>query len=180
MKKSSVYRALQITSAVAVYSLTSVWASTNHVDIVSNTITSINSLLVILAIAVVFPYICFKALAKLYTPPSSRAIDNSSFNPNVEFSLEDIDFETDASQMRYRGTSYGESIRTKAALEIEEIAVKTEQSVFKYRGVVIENAANNPKTIAAESQAELLTNEASPQPVTKPKERMKYRGSYVD
>jgi hypothetical protein len=181
MKKSSVYRALQITSAVAVYSLTSAWASTNHVDIVSNTITSINSLLVILAIAVVFPYFCFKALAKLYTPPASRAIDNASSNSKVTFNQEDLDvLETDVSQtMSYRGNRYGDSLSAKSDMEVDEIQASSEQPVFIYRGVVIENSPNGQK-ITSESQSELLTNVDSPQKTVKPKERMKYRGSYVD
>ncbi|MBD2175996.1 hypothetical protein H6F42_03555 [Pseudanabaena sp. FACHB-1998] len=181
MKKSSVYRALQIASAVAVYSLTSVWASTNHVDIVSNTITSINSLLVILAIAVVFPYFCFKALAKLYTPPASRAMDNSSSSPNAPLNPEEREvLGADISKtMRYRGSSYGEALRTKSDIEVEELPVKTEQPVFKYRGVVIENSPNG-QNIPSESQAELLSPEDSPQKAAKPKERIKYRGSYVD
>ena len=53
MKKFLAYRTLQITAVIAVYTAASVWASENHVEIVSQMITRINSLLVILAIAFV-------------------------------------------------------------------------------------------------------------------------------
>ena len=74
MKKSVVYRTLQVASAVAVLSMLSIWASAKHVDVVSNILTEIDSLLVILAIAVALPYFCFKVLGKLYTPPKSTTL----------------------------------------------------------------------------------------------------------
>lgn len=103
------YRILQISSAVGVYSATSVWASTTHVDIISNTFASLNSLLVILAIAVGLPYFCFTALGKLTTPPSSRSFDDSSRVSNSERSQDQSQVDVrqqEIETMQYRGTRY--------------------------------------------------------------------------
>ncbi|NMF57390.1 hypothetical protein [Pseudanabaena yagii] len=181
MKKSLAYRTLQIAAAVAVYAAASVWASENHVEIVSQTITRINSLLVILAIALVFPYICFKALGKLYTPPASRdredpqSATDSTDNIQAEF---DETWET----MQYRGTRYKpEDLETKSS----NIAVPNKKNdtkpVIKYRGAIInsDNSYQN-EDIASGEATDNLSKDRQPQKSAQPKERMKYRGSYID
>ena len=69
MKKSLVNRSLQIASVVVVYAAISVWSSTSHVDMVANAITSLNSLLVILAIAV---GLCRMSYALVYSDHCGR------------------------------------------------------------------------------------------------------------
>lgn len=178
MKKSLAYRTLQIAAAVAVYAAASVWASENHVEIVSQTITRINSLLVILAIALVFPYICFKALGKLYTPPASRereepqSATDSTDNIQAEF---DETWET----MQYRGTRYKpEDLEAKSS----NVAVPNKKNdtnpVIKYRGAIINSDKN--EDIASPEATDNLSKDRQPQKSAQPKERMKYRGSYID
>ena len=181
MKKSFVSRAFQITSAVTVYSATNVWASTKHIDIVSSALTNVNSLLVILTIAFALPYFCFKAFGKLYTPPASQNLDNLSKARNSNFRQDELDaignevIET----MQYRGIQY----------KNEDLANNTKkkgeksQPVIKYRGINIENNANS---LGSDSQSDSqkvtdsFSTERNSQKSAKPKERMKYRGSYVD
>ncbi len=178
MKKSFVYRTLQITSAVTVYSVASVWASTAHMDAISGFFTSINSILVILAIAVALPYFCFKALAKLYTPPASRNLDDLSESDDLVLSQDEIKAIAIAKKlqtMQYRGTRYqAETLANKAVANEKD--VKKSQPVTKYRGVSIDdNLANSVQQVTDSS-----ATEKTPQKSAKPKERMKYRGSYID
>ena len=111
MKKSFINRTLKFASAITVYSATSVCASTNHIDIVSNTIANINSLLVILAISLALPYFCFKVLGKLYTPPASRNPENAVNNPDLnQDDLNEIADNDDPATMRYRGVRIANSL----------------------------------------------------------------------
>lgn len=184
MKKSFVSRALQITSAVTVYSATNVWASTKHIDIVSSVLTNVNSLLVILTIAFALPYFCFKAFGKLYTPPSSQNLDNLSKARNPKLRQDELDaignevIET----MQYRGIQYkNEDLASNIKANVKK--GEKSQTVIKYRGVNIEN---NPNSLGSDSQSDSqkvtdsFSTERNSQKSAKPKERMKYRGSYVD
>lgn len=178
MKKSLAYRTLQIAAAVAVYAAASVWASENHVEIVSQTITRINSLLVILAIAVVFPYVCFKALGKLYTPPASRERNDplsvTDSSDNIQAELEEP-WET----MQYRGTRYKpDDLETKSSNVAAPNKNNDIKPVIKYRGAIINSDQN--EDIAPAEVTDNLSKERQPQKSAQPKERMKYRGSYID
>jgi hypothetical protein len=178
MEKSFIYRTLQIASVVTVYSVASVWASTAHIDAISEFFTNINSILVILAIAVAFPYLCFKVLAKLYTPPVSRNLDDLSNSDDLVLSQDEIKAIAIAKKlqtMQYRGNRYKtEDLTTKPATE--EKNTKKSQPATKYRGVSIDdNLANSVQQVADSS-----ATEKTPQKSAKPKERMKYRGSYID
>lgn len=180
MKKSSIYRTLQIAAAVTIYSVTSIWASENHVDIVSHTITNINTLLVILAIAVVFPYLCFKALGKIYTPPASRFRDETSRVKDLgsdENELNEIAINKDLETMQYRGIQYKpEDLSPKQPTnQINKQSDDSAPSVIKYRGAIITNS-DTPSTTPKDS----LSTDQLIQKSAKPKERMKYRGSYID
>jgi len=180
MKKSFVSRALQITSGVAVYSATNVWASTKHIDIVSSALTSVNSLLVILAIAFALPYFCFKVFSKLYTPPASQNLNDLSKTRNPKLRQDELDaignevIET----MQYRGIPYkNEDLATNIKTNVKK--GEKSQPVIKYRGVNIENDTN---ILDSDSQevTDSFSTERNSQKSAKPKERMKYRGSYVD
>jgi hypothetical protein len=175
MKKSFIYRTLQVASAVTVFSMISMWASSKHIDIVSDALTQIDSLLVILVIAVGLPYFCFKVLGKLYTPPKSRNLDKSSqfatsspnqdgFNGTVEEEIE---------VMQYRGNRY----------KPEDLAIKSDQKnvsesppVIKYRGANVANVSDE----SSQDLRDSFSVPNDPQKSAKPKERIKYRGSYVD
>ncbi len=181
MKKSFINRTLQFASAITVYSATSVWASTNHVDIVSKMIANINSLLVILAIAIALPYFCFKVLGKLYTPPASRNPDNTANNPepsqdDLKATADNEDFAT----MQYRGSRYSAD-----NLTVEPSSINSEKNdrpaktAIKYRGVSIANSVNNADS-STEDVTDSFSSERKAQKSAKPKERMKYRGSYID
>ncbi|BBC23023.1 hypothetical protein [Pseudanabaena sp. ABRG5-3] len=179
MKKSSIYRTLQIAAAVTIYSVTSIWASENHVDIVSHTITNINTLLVILAIAVVFPYLCFKALGKIYTPPASRFRDEASRVNDVDSDENEsnaIAINKDLEIMQYRGIPYKpEDLVTKQATnQSNNQSDNSAPPVIKYRGAIITNS-DTPSTTS-----DSLPSNQPIQKSAKPKERMKYRGSYID
>ena len=175
MKKSVLYRTLQVASAVATYSMISIWASAEHIDIVSNILTEIDSLLVILAIAVALPYFCFKVLGKLYTPPTSRNPDNFSKSGASTLSEDNLDaiadqeFET----MLYRGSRYNpEELIVSTS---ENSLVKTRDEI-KYRGASVAPIEERSSSDATDS----FSTERNFQKSAKPKERMKYRGSYVD
>ncbi|TYQ31972.1 hypothetical protein [Pseudanabaena sp. UWO310] len=180
MKKSFVYRTLQIATAVAVYSAISVWASTNHVDSVTNTIININSFMVILGIALIFPYICFNVLGKLYTPPASRNSRRSSESSRSPFSQDDlnaIDTPQEPESMLYRGARYNPD-DLKPTPNINENNPKTVKNPpnIKYRGANIESSSDDNSSESPDSFA----SERNSQKSAKPKERMKYRGSYID
>lgn len=180
MKKSSIYRTLQIAAAVTIYSVTSIWASENHVDIVSHTITNINTLLVILAIAVVFPYLCFKALGKIYTPPASRFRDETSrVNKDIDSDTNEPNaiINKDLETMQYRGIQYKpEDLAPKQATnQSNNQSDNSAPPVIKYRGAIITNSDTSSTT-----SKDSLSTDQPIQKSAKPKERMKYRGSYID
>ncbi len=175
MKKSFIYRTLQVASAVTVFSMISMWASSKHINIVSDALTQIDSLLVILVIAVGLPYFCFKVLGKLYTPPKSRNLDKSSqfgtslpnqdgFNGTVEEEIE---------VMQYRGNRYKPE---DLAIKSDQKNVSESQPVIKYRGVSVASIANESSQDLLDSFSATKDSQKS----AKPKERIKYRGSYVD
>lgn len=178
MKKSSFYRVLQVSSAIAVYSATSIWASTAHVDVVSNTFASLNYLLVILTIAVGLPYFCFIALGKLTTPPSSRNFDESSRMSNSEFSQDQVFVQKEIETMQYRGTRYNlEDLKSNTIdKNIRPKNDLSSQPVNKYRGAAIENSQDSSAKDVMDSFAQAKKSQKSAQP----KERIKYRGSYLD
>jgi len=183
MKKSLAYRTLQIAAAIAVYAAASVWASENHVEIVSQTITRINSLLVILAIALVFPYVCFKALSKLYTPPASRERENTqSFNDGDnqdDTNNLQTEFDETWETMQYRGTRYKpEDLAAKSSNIATPNKNNDSKPVIKYRGAIINSEQN--EDIASLETTDNSSKEQQPQKSAQPKERMKYRGSYID
>ncbi len=176
MKKSVFYRNLQVTSAVVAFLMISIWAFTKHIDIVSNVLTEIDSLLVILAIAVALPYFCFKVLGKLYTPPTSRNLDKSSKSGTSTLSEDELNAiaDQDLGTMVYRGNRYNP----------EDLIVNTHkndlaqpQDEIKYRGVSVTPTEDISPQDAIDSS---FSNERNPQKSAKPKERMKYRGSYID
>ena len=175
MKKSFIYRTLQVASAVTVFSVISMWASSNHIDIVSNALTQIDSLLVILVIAVGLPYFCFNVLGKLYTPPKFRNFDKSPQSGTSTLNQDEFDqlITEKIEVMQYRGSRY----------KPEDLAVKSEQKnvsqsqpVIKYRGANVVNIADE----SSQDLQDSLSVTRDSQKSAKPKERIKYRGSYVD
>ena len=179
MKKSFVYRALQIATAIVVYSGTSIWASTAHIHSVSETLTSLNSLLVILAIAFVFPYFCFKVLGKLTTPPSSRNFNDFSEASNSERSEREKseNIQEEIEPFQYRGTRYNpEDLMTNVINNIDKKNEDVSQPVIKYRGAVIENSSEG----SVSDEVDSFSKDRKSQKSAQPKERIKYRGSYVD
>jgi len=175
MKKSSFYRMFQVASAVAAFSMISIWASTKHIDIVSNILTEIDSLLVILAIAVALPYFCFKVLTKLYTPPILRNLDNLSKSGTSTLSEDELNAiaDQDFGTMLYRGNRYNpEDLMVKAN---ENNLIKPLNDI-KYRGVSVTPI----EEISSQDATDSFSNERNSQKSAKPKERMKYRGSYID
>ncbi|OIP73286.1 MAG: hypothetical protein AUK48_10225 [Oscillatoriales cyanobacterium CG2_30_44_21] len=170
MKKSFIYRSLQAAIAVAVCALLVLWVSTTSDNAVLEVVTELDSLAVIVAIAFVFPYICFKALSKLYTPPVSR--NNGKLDAVEAISSQD-DLEAIAANklatMQYRGNSYVAEV-TKSEAQFAPVAIK-------YRGVSIEPEV---KAQPDSDQDVIFFAERELQKSAKPKERIKYRGSYVD
>jgi len=174
MKKSFVNRSLQIASVVAVYAAISIWSSTSHVHIVANAITSLNSLLVILAIALGFPYFCFNVLAKLYTPPKSLNLDETSRRNSTKTGLDEGEaIEQDSESMQYRGTRYNHE---DVPITSNDENQPREQPAIKYRGASITSSLKEPD----QNHTESFASERESQKSAKPKERIKYRGSYVD
>ena len=174
MKKSFINRSLQIASVVGVYAAISIWSSTAHVHIVADTITSLNSLLVILAIALGFPYFCFNVLAKLYTPPKSRNLDETSRRNANKIDQDDSEaIEQDLEAMQYRGTRYNpEDI----PISNNDENQSREQPVIKYRGA----STTSDFEKSSQNSTESFASERESQKSAKPKDRIKYRGSYVD
>jgi len=175
MKKSVIYRTLQVGSAVALYATVSVWASANHVGSISNLLNQIDSLLVILAIAVALPYFCFKALGKMYTPPASLSDDQ----PSKTSTLGEDELQV-KQNMLYRGTPYKpieQPVSASSNLSDRKIdEVRSQQPEIKYRGVSVvakEDTSSNQASAP-------FSEERNSQKTAKPKERIKYRGSYVD
>jgi type III secretory pathway component EscV len=174
MKKSFVNRSLQIASVIAVYAAISIWSSTAHVHIINDAITSLNSLLVILAIALGFPYFCFNVLAKLYTPPKSRNLDETSKPSSTKVGQNDSEaIGQDLESMQYRGTRYNQENMPIANKNQKQ---PSEQPVIKYRGASITNDLEK----SSQNSTESFASERESQKSAKPKERIKYRGSYVD
>ena len=172
MKKSVVYRTLQVASAVGIYSVVSVWASKNHVNIVSSVLTQIDSILVILAIAVALPYFCFKVLSKLYTPPISSSSEQSSKDATATFDQDELQAQQD---MFYRGTAYN-SAESRTTSANDRQSVTNPQPAIKYRGASV---ISNAEASLPEKENQFSAERAEQKPA-KPKERIKYRGSYVD
>ncbi|WP_434685574.1 hypothetical protein [Pseudanabaena minima] len=174
MKKSVVYRTLQVASAAAVLSMLSIWSSTKHVDVVSNLLAEMGSLLVILAIAVALPYFCFKVLGKLYTPPKSRTTDQSSASATSPLNQDEFnEIIEEAEVMQYRGNRYKpEELQSNS----DQTNISQSQPVIKYRGVSIGNSADSSSQDLPDSFPASRDSQKS----AKPKERIKYRGSYVD
>ncbi|MCA2847473.1 MAG: hypothetical protein IM585_04275 [Pseudanabaena sp. M135S2SP2A07QC] len=175
MKKSFIYRTLQVASAITVFSMISMWAASNHIDIISDALTQIDSLLVILVIAVGLPYFCFKVLGKLYTPPKSRNPDKSSQSVASPLNQDEFngDIEEEIEVMQYRGNRY----------RPEDLAVKSDQKNIDKAQPVIKYRGANVASIADESSQDFrdpLSAARESQKSAKPKERIKYRGSYVD
>ncbi len=172
MKKSFIYRTLQVASAGTVFSMVSMWASSNHIDIVSDALTQIDSLLVILVIAVGLPYFCFNVLGKLYTPPKSRNLDKPSQSGASPLNQDEFNgiIEKEIEVMQYRGNRYKQE---DLAIKSDQKDVSEAQPVIKYRGV------NVVDDFSQELQDSFATTRDS-QKSAKPKERIKYRGSYVD
>jgi|JFJP01.1.fsa_nt_gi hypothetical protein len=181
MKNSFVYRTVQVVSLVVVYAMASVWASTNHVDNISNLLTNVDSLLVILAIAVVLPYLCFKALSKIYTPPVSRSRNEDPLGKEMGLNQDEIaafSTDEDLEKMQYRGTLYKPD-----DVVIRQTNMRNENSVIKYRGAIIDaDIGNSDRNLnnSVSEPADSLSPDGQSQKSAKPKERMKYRGSYVD
>ncbi|NUN65764.1 hypothetical protein HCU40_13635 [Pseudanabaena biceps] len=181
MKKSFFYRILQVALAIALGSMMSVWAYTSHDEFVFSLLSEIDSLIVILVIAVALPYFCFKVLGKLYTPPVSRDVSKSSKVNQTGSNLDTSEAITqDVSLMRYRGIVY-QPEEVKLNLDNSGGVSKSEDlktsTVIKYRGVSIETGdkeQNNAET------GDTFETERRSQKSAKPKERIKYRGSYVD
>jgi hypothetical protein len=174
MKKSFVNRSLQIASVVVVYSAISIWSSTSHVQTVTDAITSLNSLLVILAIAFGLPYFCFKVLAKLYTPPKLRNLDETSSRNSPKVEQDDNEaIEQDLAAMQYRGSRYNPEDMPIAGNDQSQ---PSEQPVIKYRGSNIMSDLEK----SFQNSTESFASEREAQKSAKPKDRIKYRGSYVD
>jgi len=170
MEKSFIYRSLQAAMAVAACALMALWVSTSHDNFVLEIATELDSLAVILAIAVALPYVCFKALSKLYTPPTSRDTSKSSNNKVIpsQDELAAIAAKKLAT-MQYRGNPYAtEAIKSDA---------QNTQTVIKYRGVNVE-LDGHPQEQSSQDKA--FSEERETQKSAKPKERIKYRGTYVD
>lgn len=172
MKKSFIYRTLQVASAGTVFSVISMWASSNHIDIVSNALTQIDSLLVILVIAVGLPYFCFNVLGKLYTPPKSRNLDKPSQSGASPLNQDEFNriAEKEIEVMQYRGNRYKQE---DLVIKSDQKDISESQPVIKYRGVSVVD------DFSKELQDSLSATRDS-QKSAKPKERIKYRGSYVD
>ncbi|PZU97317.1 MAG: hypothetical protein DCE90_07110 [Pseudanabaena sp.] len=168
MKKSFIYRSLQAAVAVATCALMAMWVSTSHDNFVLEVVTELDSLAVILAIAVALPYICFKALSKLYTPPVSRKSDKSDAVEPV-LSQDELAIAAKQSAMQYRGNPYV----TDAPKKDEQIA----PVAIKYRGANIDSGSESQEK---SGQDETFFEERQSQKSAKPKERIKYRGAYVD
>jgi hypothetical protein len=174
MKKSFIYRALQVASAVTVFSVISMWASSKHIDIVSDVLTEIDSLLVILVIAVGLPYFCYNVFGKIYTPPQSRNFDKSSQSGTSTLNQDEFNgiIEKEIEVMQYRGNRY----------KPEDITIKSDQknvsvqTGIKYRGAIVTDITDEPSQELQDSFSATKGSQKS----AKPKERIKYRGSYVD
>jgi len=167
MKKSFVYHTLQVGSLIAVCSMISLWASNQHVEMISNLLNEIDSLLLILLIAVALPYFCFKVLGKLYTPPKARNSNNFS----------DTEQEIDQG-MLYRGSWYKPDEMAKNTSKNCDRENDANQAPIpiKYRGV---NIANHDEQ-SSQGISSSFATERDSQKSAKPKERIKYRGAYVD
>ncbi|MBD2187016.1 hypothetical protein [Pseudanabaena mucicola] len=163
MKKSFVYHTLQVGSLIAVCSMLSLWASNQHVEMISNLLNEIDSLLLILMIAVALPYFCFKVLGKLYTPPKAR---NSNNFADTEQEIEQ--------GMLYRGSWYKPEEMPKNS-DRENDSLESPMPI-KYRGA---NIANHDEQ-SSQGISSSFATERDSQKSAKPKERIKYRGAYVD
>ncbi|MDX2254553.1 MAG: hypothetical protein NW214_03465 [Pseudanabaenaceae cyanobacterium bins.39] len=189
MKNPFVYRALQITSVLTIYSVVYIWASTAHVEIVSEILDSLDSLLLALAIAVILPVICFKVLSKLANRPAFLDRQANVSSPSKFVSTSDqgsADSEDiDPNLMQYRGIWYKpEDIASDTASQAdqsdegnshsEEAPNVNRKSVVKYRGVDVE--ISNSKASDPSNE----TTQDAPNVPKSAKTRVKYRGAYLD
>jgi hypothetical protein len=187
MKKSSFYRALQVASILTVYSVLYIWASTAHVEIVSEILDSLDSVLLSLAIAVVLPVICFKVLSKLANRPAFLDRQPSSTSISKAVATQDLDqglaeYE-DANLMQYRGIWYKPEDLTSDAAPTSNLDTAEDDTpinhklVVKYRGVDVEISASNPEINKA---MEPNINPSAQTSAEIKKTRVKYRGAYLD
>lgn len=178
MKKSFVYRTLQVAGVIAAYSALYVWASTTHAQPIYSILTDLDTLLVSLAIAVALPIFCFRVLRKLYTPPKSLQLQDLPRSKNgaaaSEISL-DAD-ELDSKTMQYRGMRYQpEELTTSLDLTKQQGVDNAERkTVIKYRGVSVESDNKSLDSSASEPAPQKQETEL------KVKQKIKYRGAYID
>ena len=114
-------------------------------------------------------------MSKLYTPPKSRNLDKSSQSVASPLNQDEFngDIEEEIEVMQYRGNRYRQE---DLAIKSVQKNVDEDQPVIKYRGA-------NVASIADESSQDFrdsLSAARESQKSAKPKERIKYRGSYVD
>lgn len=119
-------------------------------------------------------------MGKLYTPPASRYPDSAVNNPEINQDDLAIADNEDLATMQYWGSRYSAE-----NLTVEPSNINTENNdrqakpVIKYRGVSIANSVNNADS-STEDFTDSFSSERKAQKSAKPKERMKYRGSYID
>jgi hypothetical protein len=178
MKKSFFYRTLQVASIIAAYSAIYIWASTTHVEPIYSILTDLDALLVSLALAIALPFFCFKVLRKLYTPPQSLQLQNLPQSKNRVTATESYldNDELDVETMQYRGMRYNpDELLTNSDLTQQQgIDNAGPKTVIKYRGVSIESESK-PQNIPA-SEPKLPSQETT----RKLKQKIKYRGVYID
>ena len=186
MKKSFVFRSLQVATAVSVYSAIYIWASNAHLGSVFSVLNGLDEFLLVLALAVIFPYICFKGLSKLTTPPKSLKDrdQRSKSNPTdpEQDSLGDEQIDTDFKTMQYRGTSYYPDGSENLEINTVTSSRLRVTPVTKYRGVEISDtdegsASADPVNLDVNKS---FGDERQQQKSARPKERIKYRGAYID
>jgi hypothetical protein len=178
MKKSFVYRTLQVAGVIAAYSALYIWASTTHAQPIYSILNSLDTLLVSLAIAVALPIFCFKVLRKLYTPPKSLQLQDlpkSNNRATASESLLDTD-ELDFATMQYRGMRYQpEELTTSLDLTKQQGVDNGERkNVIKYRGVSVESDNKSSDSSVSEPVPQKQETEL------KVKQKIKYRGAYID
>lgn len=179
MKKSFVLRSLQVVLAVSIYSATYIWAANTHAGSVFSILNGLDEFLLVLALAVIFPYLCFKGLSKLTTRPDS--LDEEKL-PKSKAIDQDLDSDIDLKTMQYRGIAYypdgSESLPASSDVADEPRVV----TVTKYRGVQIGDP-NIESTSDSKDSSAISTSfaeERQQQKSARPKERIKYRGAYID
>ncbi len=186
MKKSFFFRSLQVATAVSVYSAIYIWASNAHLGSVYSLLNGLDEFLLVLALAVIFPYVCFKGLSKLTTPPSSLNREQSSkftsVYPDQQDPLGEQQDVADSKTMQYRGTSYYPDTSENLESNTAASSKRRVTPVTKYRGVQIGDI-DQDVTDSGSNGAEVNKNFAEDrqqQKSARPQERIKYRGAYID